>query len=141
MIVYAESSALLASWMRQAAGAAVGQLLSGAEQHVTSDLTRVECGRAFLRAARLGAISLAKLAALERQAQEVWAATQVLAFTSVVVERARTGYALEPLRTLDALHLAFYEQARRLFPGIAMLSLDERAREAARALGGPVLPE
>lgn len=51
------------------------------------------------------------------------------------MQRARADFPLEPVRTLDALHvstaLAFYEA----FGELTMLSFDERVRANAAALG------
>jgi hypothetical protein len=57
-----------------------------------------------------------------------------------VVERARRPFPVEPVRTLDALHLASALVASARLPDLALLSLDERVRSAGRALGLPVVP-
>lgn len=44
------------------------------------------------------------------------------------------------MRTLDAIHLASAVLARSAFAGIAVLSLDQRIRNVAAALGFDVLP-
>lgn len=140
MIVYVESSAALAGWLRQAGGAETSHLLRSAELCVTSDLTLMECDRAFHRAAALKQFSPVLLHAARAAAADLWNKSHVLEFEGSLVERARQRFPLEPIRTLDALHLAFYEKARRAFPALVMLSLDERVRSVARALGGEVLP-
>ena len=58
-----------------------------------------------------------------------------------VLERARRPFPEEPIRTLDALHLASALVARAAVPGLSMLSLDQRVRASALALGFAVLPE
>jgi predicted nucleic acid-binding protein len=58
-----------------------------------------------------------------------------------VVDRARQPFPAEPIRTLDALHLATAVQARSLVPDLALLSLDRRVRACARAMGFELLPE
>lgn len=57
-----------------------------------------------------------------------------------VVERARRPFPFEPVRTLDAIHLASAILANTLVADLALLSLDERVRRAGRALGLHVVP-
>ncbi len=57
-----------------------------------------------------------------------------------ISDRARTPFPEEPVRTLDAIHLATAVVSRKLVPEIRLLSLDERIRSCGRALGFEVLP-
>lgn len=57
-----------------------------------------------------------------------------------VVDRARQGFPAEPLRTLDAIHLATALVVRAAVPGMSLLGLDEQIRRAARQLRLSVLP-
>lgn len=57
-----------------------------------------------------------------------------------VVERARRPFPAEPIRTLDAVHLATALLARSLVPDLAVLTLDQRVRRSAEEMGFPVLP-
>jgi len=57
-----------------------------------------------------------------------------------VVERARRPFPVEPVRTLDAIHLASALLASARVADLGLLSLDERVRAAGRALGLPVVP-
>lgn len=140
MILYAESSAVLASWLRQTGGPETATLLRSAELCVASDLTRIECDRAFHRAAARRELSPVVLKLARDSADAQWVKSYILHFEVPVIQRARERFPQEPIRTLDALHVAFFERARALFPGAVMLSLDERVRSVARALGGEVLP-
>jgi predicted nucleic acid-binding protein len=56
------------------------------------------------------------------------------------VERARRPFPVEPIRTLDALHMAAALHLQRELLGLTVLSLDARLRQNAEALGFPVLP-
>ena len=60
---------------------------------------------------------------------------------SEIVERARLPFPHEPVRSLDALHLAAALVARDIRPQLAFLSLDQRLRENAAALGFEVVPD
>jgi len=107
---------------------------------VASDLTLVECERILLRAVAQG--PLTEVDAVDRRAHLTAAARHwhVLRLGEEVTERARRPFPAEPIRTLDALHLASALVARSAVPGLAFLSLDERLRTSARGLGFAVRP-
>jgi len=95
----------------------------------------------LIRAVTAGRVSEAHAAdrrARLNNAAQGWA---MLRLEAEVVDRARRPFPCEPVRTLDAVHLASALQARELVPGTALLSLDDRIRAAGRALGFQVLPE
>ena len=140
MNLYAESSAVLA-WLLDAETApVVRQLLTDAEIIVASDLTLIECDRVLIRAIHLGELTEAEAA--DRRAQLSAAASHwhILRIANEVVDRARQPFPGEPIRTLDAIHLASTLVARSAVAGLNLLSLDERVRNAARKLGIEVLP-
>lgn len=56
------------------------------------------------------------------------------------MERARRPFPVEPIRTLDALHLASALVARSAEAGLMLLTLDQRVRENAQRLGFETLP-
>jgi predicted nucleic acid-binding protein len=57
------------------------------------------------------------------------------------MERARLPFPHEPIRTSDALHIASALFGRGAIPDLALLTLDERIRTAARELGFKILPK
>jgi predicted nucleic acid-binding protein len=65
----------------------------------------------------------------------------ILKLSAEIVERARLPFPHEPIRTLDALHLASAMIGRAAIPDVALLTLDERIRAAAKELGFTVLPK
>lgn len=140
MIVYAESSAVLAWLFRQPGGAQVQQILQAAGTIVSSDLTLVECDRAIHRevAVRgLTRVAARQLSADLRLEMSNWV---VLALTPAVVARAREPYPAEPIRSLDALHVAWALHAKSAETGVAILSLDDRIRRVSASLGFELLP-
>jgi uncharacterized protein len=138
--LYAESSAVLAWLLDEAAAPEVRRLLGTAIVVVASDLTLIECDRVLLRAAALGELSEADSA--DRRAHLAAAAShwQVLHVAGEVVDRARKPFPAEPIRTLDAIHLAAALTARAYLAGLGLLSLDDRVRSAGRRLGFELLP-
>jgi predicted nucleic acid-binding protein len=139
--VYAESSAVLAWLLDEPSGPQIRQLLTTAEIIVASDLTLIECDRVVLRAAALGELTEADAA--DRRAHLTTAAAHwhVLRIGPEMVERARQPFPGEPIRTLDAIHLASALVARSAVAGLEMLSLDDRIRRAAGWVGLRVRPE
>ena len=141
MNLYAESSAVLAWLFGEPSATAVEPVLAKAEMVLTSDLTLVECDRALVRAEVLG--DLSRIEADRRRAVLEEAASQwtFLRLDEDIVERARRRFPGEPLRSLDALHLASLLTARFAVPSLAVLSLDGRVRGSAQELGLRVLPD
>lgn len=140
MILYAESSAILAWLLGENGSAESRETLAGAELIFTSDLTLIECDRVIIRATTLGLLTETDAAdrrAMLRQLAEHWIVFHV---DEEIVERARHPFPKEPIRSLDAIHLATAIAARAAVPGVALLSLDVRIRAAARELGFITLP-
>jgi hypothetical protein len=138
--LYAESSAVLAWLLDERDAPAVRKALASAETVIASDLTVIECDRVLLRAAALGEITEADAA--DRRAHLAAASSHwhLLRMGQDVVERARQPFPGEPIRTLDAIHLASALVARSAVAGLEILTLDERIRKAAAMLGISVQP-
>jgi predicted nucleic acid-binding protein len=138
--LYAESSAPLAWLLEQEHGGLVAATLSKAELVIASDVTLVECDRVLIRAVAIG--ELHESDAVDRQARlnAVSQRWTLLALDEEIIERARRPFPAEPVRTLDALHLASALTARKAVPDLLMLTLDGRIRQAADRLGFTVVP-
>ena len=141
MNVYAESSAVLAWLLGEEAGPRVREVLCRAELVMASDLTLVECDRVLIRAVTLG--ELEEAAAADRRAHLNAAAAHwhLWRISLEIVDRARHPFPAEPLRTLDAIHLASAMAARSAVPGVELLSLDDRVRRAGVQLGFRLQPQ
>ena len=140
MIVYAESSAVLAWLLNEASQSLVLDQLRAANRVVSSSLTSAECARGLSRARTAQRITRAhELAALQilDRAEAGW---DVHDLSASILKGTREEFPIEPVRTLDALHLAtalvFYET----FGELTMLSFDERVRANAAALGMALSP-
>ncbi|HUF92146.1 MAG TPA: type II toxin-antitoxin system VapC family toxin [Candidatus Limnocylindria bacterium] len=118
----------------------VRHALSRAELVLASDLTLIECDRILIRRQAAGGLSGAD--AMGRHGALVAAARRwsLMRIEGDVIERARRPFPVEPVRTLDALHLSSALVASAWVADLALLSLDERVRTAARALGLPIVP-
>lgn len=140
MSLYAESSAVLAWLLGEESGALVRESLSSTPIVIASDLTLIECDRVLLRAGVLGELTEAEAADRRAHLAAAAAGWHVLRLGPEVVERARQPLPGDPIRTLDAIHLASVLVARAAIAGLDLLSLDERIRRAARKLGIRLLP-
>jgi predicted nucleic acid-binding protein len=138
--LYAESSAVLAWMLGDDGGADAAEALAAAEGVVASDLTVVECERVLIRAWTTRILSEAASADQRATLATVAARWVRLKVDEEVIERARRPFPVEPVRTLDALHLASALVARAALPGLAVLTLDQRIRGNAERLGFETLP-
>lgn len=131
---------MLAWLLGESTGHRVRQVLGQADLVMASDLTLVECDRVLIRAVALG--ELDEAAAADRRAYLNTAAAHwhVLRLTGDIVDRARRPFPAEPVRTLDAIHLASALAARSGVAGMQLLSLDDRIRRAGEQLGFQLQP-
>jgi predicted nucleic acid-binding protein len=135
MTIYAETSAVLRWLFAEAGGEAVREALETASKVATSRLTLIETRRVVQRAEREGRVTSAQAAdlrAIFAQAASTWA---VLELSDEVARRAEGGFPIEPVRTLDAIHLASALFLREALPDLAIVTTDERVRANAHALG------
>jgi uncharacterized protein len=140
MNCYAESSAILAWLLGEAAGEIVRTTLAGVEEVLTSDLTLVECDRALIRAQMTHDIPAKEIARRRRVFEAAAAHWLLLRISPAIIERARQPFPGDPVRSLDAVHLATALAAAQASDDLAVLSLDGRVRRSARALGLGVTP-
>ena len=140
MSLYAESSAVLAWLLDEDSGAAVRESLAAEPLVVASDLTLIECDRVLQRAAALGELSEADAADRRAHLNRVASHWTLLRIGPEVVERARQPFPGEPIRTLDAIHLATLLVVRSGLAALALLSLDRRLRSAAGRMGIELRP-
>lgn len=140
MRLYAESSAVLAWLLGESMGRDIGAALDEAEFVVASDLTLVECDRVLLRTEAAGGLSHARGVELRAKLAATAAHWHLHRVDGPVVDRARRPVPGEPIRTLDALHLATAVTVSGSIEELAVLSLDRRVRGSAAQLGMRVVP-
>jgi predicted nucleic acid-binding protein len=139
--IYAESSAVLAWLFGEEADYRVREVLRRATLVAASDLVLLECDRVLIRAVTLGEIdegTAADRRVLLNAAAAHWHLWRV---SSEIVDRARRPFPVEPVRTLDAIHLASALAVRSAVPGIELLSLDDRIRQSGKQLGFRLQPK
>lgn len=140
MNLYAESSAVLSWLLGEAAGPSVRKCLREADVIVSSRLTLVECHRALARAVALTALAESRAAGLRRQLEETARHWNILSLAPAILDRACQPFPGEPIRTLDALHVASALHGRTAGIDLAVLSFDDRIRSTCVGLGFAVLP-
>jgi hypothetical protein len=131
--IYAESSAVLAWLLGEAAGSRVREVLRHAELVMASDLV-------LIRAVTLGEIDEATAADRRAHLNAAAAHWHLCRLSLDTVDRARRPFPTEPVRTLDAIHLASALAVRSTVPSVKLLSLDDRIRRAGEQLGFRLQP-
>ncbi|HXT16059.1 MAG TPA: type II toxin-antitoxin system VapC family toxin [Gemmatimonadaceae bacterium] len=139
-VVYAESSAVLTWLLGEPGQDAVIRVLESAESTVTSAITVVECARALVRARHTRRITAADETAALRLLDDTSQAWNILDVTDDVIAAACRRFPHEPVRSLDALHLASAMTLRDALGALQVVSLDDRVRRNAAALGMMVGP-
>ncbi len=135
--LYVETSAVLRALLE--GDATLRAKLSDAEG-VTSALTFVEATRALSRALRDGRIEPRQAREVERWLASFERSWDVLQLDEPVLRRARGDLPGEPVRTLDAIHLASLRDLDEELGVPAVASCDERVRQNAAAWGFSLVP-
>lgn len=131
---------MLAWLLGEPEGDTVRTALVQADEILTSDLTLVECDRALIRAQATLDLRASEIAKRRRVFETTAAHWVLLRISPAIVERARKPFPGDPIRSLDALHLASALAAAEASDDLAVLSLDRRVRGSARALGLGLAP-
>jgi predicted nucleic acid-binding protein len=140
MTLYAETSAVIAWLLAEPKAQRIAECLETAEVVLCSELTIMECERVLLRCLvdeRISAEEAHRLKTRLHRVAEHWTRMKL---SAPVMERAGRRFPVEPVRSLDAIHLASAIRLSNSVPGMQMLSLDARIRENALALGFEVVP-
>ena len=133
---YFDTSALVKRYIDEAGRREVLQLL---RRHdcVTSVLMPVELRSALRRRVSEGALDAARVPEILKRVAADRAYWTLVEIASDVLASAETLVATQPLRTLDAIHVASAQlvAARLSAPELQFVSADTRQTEAAAALG------
>ena len=130
---YIESSALVAALLESASDALKSLRTRGWK--VTSALTIAETARAILRARATARLAADDERAAVRALRRFELRCYVVDVTDAVLARVRRPFPVEPIRTLDAVHLATTELLGEPPSLVVMVTRDTRVRENAEALG------
>jgi predicted nucleic acid-binding protein len=128
-----ESSALVAALLEH--DMAATKPLPVGTQHVTSALTLAEAGRAIIRARATRRLTAAEEQAAVRALRTFERRCFILEVDRAVLARVRRPFPIEPIRTLDAVHLASIELLGEAPQLVTIVTRDDRVRDNAQALG------
>jgi predicted nucleic acid-binding protein len=128
-----ESSALVAALLERDTG--IMKRLPPGTRQVTSALTLAEAGRAIIRARTSGRLTAAEEQAAVRALRTFERRCFILDVDRAVLDRVRRPFPVEPIRTLDAVHLATTELLGEPPPLLTIVTRDGRVRVNAEALG------
>ena len=130
---YIESSALVAALLERDVLALKSVRTRG--RTVTSALTIAEAARAILRARATGRLTADEERTAVRALRRFERRCYLVAVTDSVLARVRRPFPLEPIRTLDAVHLATTELLGEPPQLVTIVTRDIRVRDNAHALG------
>jgi hypothetical protein len=114
--------------------------LAAAVVLVTSDLTLVEADRALRRARLDGRLDAAAFTKGREWLIRFARSCNTMALNPAVLDRAKRDFPVEPVRTLDGLHLATLKMWDETVGPISVLSTDNRVRANAAAWGLSLVP-
>lgn len=140
MRLYAETSAVLSVLFAEPPAGLVLEELRVADAVVASALTLLETRRAIVRGEAIGALTEGRAADMLADLSAFSTNWSIVSVDDFVLERAQRRFPSEPIRSLDAIHLASALAIREAVGPIRILSLDERLRRSARELGFEVVP-
>jgi predicted nucleic acid-binding protein len=132
-IRYIETSALLATLLENDVAARKSLRANG--RRVTSVLTLAEGARAILRARTTARLSPEQARAAMRGLRRFERRCFVVALTDSILARIGRPFPIEPIRTLDAVHLATVDFLGEPPDVVTVITRDHRVRDNARALG------
>lgn len=133
VLCYVETSGLLAAVLEDDVTAE--RALRDSSRLVTSALTLVEGRRAILRAQQSGRLTVAKARYVTQTLEAFAKRCALVGVTDEVLHRAGRAFLVEPVRTLDAIHLATMEILGEPPALITVLTRDDRVRNNALAGG------
>jgi predicted nucleic acid-binding protein len=104
-------------------------------RRITSTLTIAETSRAVLRAHLAGRVTVQQHRAALLTLQKFARRCHIVSVTDAILTRAGRPFPVEPIRTLDAIHLATAEALGEPPALVIIITRDMRVRENSTALG------
>lgn len=130
---YIESSALVAAFLEDDVPAQ--RAIRAAGRRITSALTVAEAHRAVLHGRVTGRLTVGDERDAIRGLQTFARRCELVAVSEDVLLRAARPFPVEPIRTLDAVHLATIELLGEPPQLVTVVTRDSRVGDNARALG------
>jgi len=133
--IYLETSVLLTWLFGESKAQAVTRSIHKAKVVCTSRLTLLEAQRNLIRQECLGRITSAECHRSFGLLEQISRSWLVMEINSLVTRRAAEKFPIEPVRSLDAIHLASALQFLEIYPKLEFSSLDGRIQANLGPLG------
>ena len=133
-VLYLETSALLSWLFDEPHAQSVIDAVNGADLIVTSELIRIETSRAIKRVHREGLLTQKECRTLQDLFGEIAEGWFRMTIDESIIAAASEEFPVEPVRSLDAIHLATALECKKLYPDLKMLTFDERILQNKAAL-------
>lgn len=133
---YIESSALLAAFLE--GDNAARRAIRARGRRVTSALTLAESHRAVRRARLTGRLTAEQERAAVRGLRTFARRCELVTVSDAVLERAARPFPVEPIRTLDAIHLSSIFLLGEPPQLLTVITRDDRVAQNAIAMGHTV---
>jgi len=130
---YIESSALIAAKLDRDRTA--WEAIRGEGVRFASALTLAEFARRVIRGRHAGDLDDVRVRALMKWLGQFARRCTIIDIDSELLARVRRPFPIEPVRTLDAIHLATIESRQEEPSQIAVVTRDRRIADNARAMG------
>lgn len=133
--IYIESSVVLSWLLEENLGHKAASLLESAAFICTSRLTLIESRRSLLRHETHGSLKPSERQKALGQLEKVISDWHLMEITLQVEKRASQSFPIEPIRSLDAIHLATALEWLQIQPQLKIASFDRRILENLEPLG------
>ena len=133
-MIYVETSVLLKVLLREEGYETSAKILEG-NPCIISSLTFIEARRAISRLLSLRSLNEADSKDLLGTLQILSREWSVMEITKEIQLRAGQGFDIEPVRTLDAIHLATALECRQIFRDLKVYTFDKRIEDNLKPLG------
>ncbi|MDO8519269.1 MAG: type II toxin-antitoxin system VapC family toxin [Deltaproteobacteria bacterium] len=136
MTIYLESSFVLAYFLDEPQKPLMS-IIKGGKPGVASVLTLMEVNRGLHRAENAKEIKPAERGKLSAMLMEMSSDWNLMEITPEVQRRTAETFPIEPVRTLDAIHLATALEFIKVYPDLSFATLDKRVIQNLGPLGIP----
>ena len=133
--LYLESSAVLSWLFDEPQAEYVRQAVDRSDTVLTSKLTLVESHRTLVRVVSQGTMSQGDRHRLRGLLTRECARWALVELTKSICARAGEPFPVEPVHSLDAVHIATALEAQELYADLEVLSFDQRIQENLAPLG------
>jgi predicted nucleic acid-binding protein len=133
--LYLETSAILTWLFGEEDANKVISNIKKAKNVVSSVLTLIEVERALIRAEKQKIIKESDCQKLRGLFAKTKSSFIFMEISEEVRKRASLSFPTEPIRTLDAIHLATALIFMKVYPDLKVLSFDKRVLDNSEALG------